>query len=314
VGQNEAFFKEIEVTNLFKSYKIVLLEALVELDGFTKPVETVELAKRSFSLIQRRNSLIADLPGKLKELTQLDGKNIGLWHTYWKTNPIKAWIGGNRKTEDAFFKVENNFFVFQGNISLNQMDIFLSFIKELIDYRYIQYGERLRLRKTNKKPDKQKAEVIDIVKARKVEIPYFSDLKIACGHFKTSEHNGESINKIRLPVHYGRLDSSRHFIAHATGNSMDGGKHPIKDGDYLLLETITPDRAGSISNKVIAIERQDMAGDDQYLLRNVKKTGEGNYHLIANNTDYEPMQATEDMRTFARLLAIVDLDDIDIKE
>ncbi len=314
VGQNEAFFKEIEVTNLFKSYKIVLLEALVELDGFTKPVETVELAKRSFSLIQRRNSLIADLPGKLKELTQLDGKNIGLWHTYWKTNPIKAWIGGNMKTEDAFFKVENNFFVFQGNLSLNQMDIFLSFIKELIDYRYIQYGERLRLRKTNKKPDKQKAEVIDIVKARKVEIPYFSDLKIACGHFKTSEHNGESINKIRLPVHYGRLDSSRHFIAHATGNSMDGGKHPIKDGDYLLLETITPDRAGSISNKVIAIERQDMAGDDQYLLRNVKKTGEGNYHLIANNTDYEPMQATKDMRTFARLLAIVDLDDIDIEE
>jgi hypothetical protein len=36
--------------------------------------------------------------------------------------------------------------------------------------------------------------------------------------------------------------------------------------------------------------------------------------LIANNTDYEPMQATKDMRTFARLLAIVDLADIDIEE
>ena len=311
VEQNEAFFKEIEVTSLAKSYKIVLLEALLELDGFTKPVKTVELATTSFQIIRRRHSLIADLPDKFKELTQLDGKNTGLWHTYWKTNPIKAWIGGNKKSEDAFFKVENNLFVFQGGLSLNQKDIFQPFIRELIDYRYIQYGERLA--EVDDKPVKGKADVIDFVRARKIEIPYFPDLKIACGHFKTSDHNAEAINKIFLPEHYGRLDSNRHFVAQAAGSSMDGGKNAIKDGDYLLLETITPDRAGSISNKIIAIERQDMSGDDQYLLRHVKKIGTGNYQLIANNPDYEPMQATEEMRTFARLLGVVDVDDIDLK-
>lgn len=312
VEQNESFFKEIEVSKLSKSYKIVLLEALVELDGFTKPIDTVELAQRSFRIIQRRHSLIADLPDKFKELTQLDGKNTGLWHTYWKANPIKAWIGGNKKAKDAFFKVENNFFIFQADVSLNQQDVFLMFIKELIDYRYIQYGERLL--ETNINQPKRKAEIININTARKVEIPYFSDLKIACGYFKSSLHDEENVQKISLPEYYGRLDSAKHFIAHATGNSMDGGKNPIQDGDYLLLETITPDSAGSISNQVIAIERQDISGDEQYLLRYVRKLGAGKYQLIANNPDYQPMLATEDMRTFARFKGIIDSNDLEINE
>ena len=38
---------------------------------------------------------------------------------------------------------------------------------------------------------------------------------------------------------------------------MDGGKNPIRDGDYLLLELVSPTRAGSITGNVVAIERQD---------------------------------------------------------
>ena len=117
------------------------------------------------------------------------------------------------------------------------------------------------------------------------------------------------MRKIALPEHYGHLDEERHFIAHASGNSMDGGKNPIKDGDFLLLEVITPEYAGSISNQIVAIERQDLSGDDQYLLRYVRKLGPGQYELIANNPDYQVMLATEDMRTFARLKGVIDSDD-----
>jgi sulfatase maturation enzyme AslB (radical SAM superfamily) len=51
--------------------------------------------------------------------------------------------------------------------------------------------------------------------------------------------------------------------------TMNGGMHPIKHGDLLLLERITPEHAGSISGKTVAIERQGETGDEQYLLRNV---------------------------------------------
>lgn len=307
---NEAFFKEIEITNLAKSFKIVLLEALMELDGFKKSISTIDLAKRSFSIIQRRRILLSDLSENFRKINQLENRDIERWHNYWKRNPINAWIGGNKKSEQSFFKVEGEQFIFQGDILGGQIDSFHTFVRELIDYRYIQYEERLQLKKKNQA--KPKAKVINISEARKVEIPYFSDLKIACGYFKNSYHDEENAKTISLPDYYGSLDSSRYFIAHATGNSMDGGKTPIQDGDYLLLEKITPERAGSISNQVIAIERQDVSGDEQYLLRYVRKSKTGEYQLIANNPDYEPMPATEDMRTFARFKGVIDASDLEI--
>ena len=93
---------------------------------------------------------------------------------------------------------------------------------------------------------------------------------------------------------------------------MNGGRMPIRDGDYLFLERITSENAGSISsgNNIILTEIQDMAGFDQYLLRKIKKTGLGSYQLVANNPDYEPITATEEMRTFARLVAVIDSDDM----
>ena len=88
---------------------------------------------------------------------------------------------------------------------------------------------------------------------------------------------------------------------------MNGGKKPIRDGDYLLLELLSPNKAGSITGTVMAIERQDEAGgDNQYLLRVVTKTRDGRYVLKANNPDYEDLEATDDMRTLARLKTVVD--------
>jgi hypothetical protein len=79
---------------------------------------------------------------------------------------------------------------------------------------------------------------------------------------------------------------------------MDGGKNPIRDGDYLLLELVSPGNAGSITGTVMAVERQDnISGDNQYLLRVVTKAKDGSYTLKANNPDYEDLRATDDMRT-----------------
>jgi hypothetical protein len=95
---------------------------------------------------------------------------------------------------------------------------------------------------------------------------------------------------------------------------MNGGKNPVLDGDYLLLELITPSRAGSITGSVVAIERQDDSGDNQYLLRVVTKNRDGQYILKANNPDYADLPATDDMRTLARLRHIIDPLDLAIGE
>jgi phage repressor protein C with HTH and peptisase S24 domain len=86
---------------------------------------------------------------------------------------------------------------------------------------------------------------------------------------------------------------------------MDGGKNPVRDGDYLLLELVDSDKAGSITGSVMAIERQDSSGDDQYVLRQITKQPDGRYVLKAANPDYPDFEADETMRPLARLRAVL---------
>ncbi|MBR8841812.1 MULTISPECIES: hypothetical protein [Pseudoalteromonas] len=86
-----------------------------------------------------------------------------------------------------------------------------------------------------------------------VQLPQFPNLKIACGHFKTGESSEMSF--MPAPSGCGKVDLEKHFLAHARGHSMNGGKYPILDGDLLLLERITANNADSITNTMIAIER-----------------------------------------------------------
>lgn len=136
-----------------------------------------------------------------------------------------------------------------------------------------------------------------------LKLPYFPNIKIACGHFKTGDSS--DVEYLDAPFGAGKLDPKVHFLARASGNSMNGGKHPILDGDLLLLELITSDRAGSLRGQIVAIERDDISGDGQYLLRKVNKLPNGQYELIAQNPDYEVMIADESMRTFARFKQVV---------
>ena len=104
---------------------------------------------------------------------------------------------------------------------------------------------------------------------------------------------------------YGRLDPARHFIARAIGDSMNGGKQPVHDGDYLLLEHLDSDHAGSITGETMVVERQDVSSDDQYLLRLVTKTPGDRYVLKATNPLYPDYEADESMRTLARLRSVI---------
>jgi SOS-response transcriptional repressor LexA len=136
-----------------------------------------------------------------------------------------------------------------------------------------------------------------------LKLPYFPNIKIACGHFKTGDESDMEL--MDAPLGAGKLDPQVHFLAHASGNSMNGGKHPILDGDLLLLELITSDKAGSLRGQIVAIGRDDIGGEGQYLLRKVNKLPNGQYELIAQNPDYKVIIADESMRTFARFKQIV---------
>jgi SOS-response transcriptional repressor LexA len=249
---------------------------------------------QSLAIFQRRRKLVSDIR---EDLQNIDSVRPADWQRYWESNPVNAWIGGNRNPgAQAWFQVVDDKFVPRFKVDAGERDTLAALLQELVDYRFASYEAR-----------REPAQMDNVVPLRrdpdKIELPFFPNIKIACGHFKTGHSDAEEYRSLG-PGH-GKLDPARHFIARASGNSMNGGKNPIQDGDYLLLERVTSESAGSITGLIMAIERQD-TGDNQYLLRLVTKPSPGRYVLRATNPDYEDLEANEDMRTFARLREILD--------
>jgi SOS-response transcriptional repressor LexA len=306
VAAHQAYFRELETTTLTKSFKMVTLEAMLELNGFSQPPTTLQLALQSWDILHRRRVLLPDLHCDYEGLDNLPAELQSKWHSYWKTNPIRAWAIPTAAQKEAntqlFFSVEDKTFSCAEQVEATQIENFENLTQELVNYGFYRYYER----KTTAKP----AAPVTLSVEEMQEVPYFLDLKIACGHFASSDHDTDNIEMRQLPLSYGKLNPAKHFIAKAKGNSMNGGKNPIKDNDYLLLEIISPIAAGSNNGKIVAIERQDVTGDDQYLLRMVNKLGPGEYQLLAQHPDYEPMMASEDMTTFARLKGVVKVGDL----
>ena len=302
--EHRPFLKELETTSLNKSFKLVTLEAMLNHQGFKASTSTKKLAIQSFDILQRRRNLLIDLPEEFAATANLTDSQQKKFHTYWLNNPVNAWIGGNKKSVETFFEKTGGEFRYVHPIPEEDNDTFSALTKELVSYRFLQYEQRLELEE--KKIVSFKTEEVE----QRNILPFFTDLRIACGHFSTSTHDFENIVTRQLPVSYGHLDPARHFVARAKGRSMDGGMNPIKDGDHLLLELITPENEGRMNEHIIAIERQDTSGEDQYLLRQVQKLGDGSYQLNALNPDYKSMIASKEMRMFARFVTTIDPSDL----
>lgn len=293
--------KAIEVTSMTKCFKAVLLEALLELDGLRIPPTLGELAIQSHKVLLRRPDLRQrDLTDQAKKFKSTDQG----WLSYWNRNPVKAFTNSD-STGNAWFKIEDAHFVPTFEIDSADLPLLHDLIQELVDLRFAEYIQRVAKQKdyTQSKSIQTMAEIIPIPSENGTQLPFYPNLKIACGHFKQGTHDIQE--QYLVPHGYGKLDPERHFIAPASGNSMNGGKNPIEDGDLLLLEWVTAKSAGSISNLVMAIETQDETGDNHYLLRVVRKIGPNHYELEAQNPDYATMTATNTMRTFARLKSII---------
>jgi superfamily II DNA or RNA helicase/SAM-dependent methyltransferase len=297
IDRQHPFLAEIESTAMTRSFKMVLLEAFQVLSGWAHAVPISTLASSSWEMLHRRPPLLADLPDEIRQLSSTSIE----WLRYWRKNPVDAWIGSNLSNrKNVFFVLEGDKLQSTLSITPEYTEHFADLVQELIDFRFATYEAR-------QSKQGESAQIIPFSGSKlraTLELPYFEDLRIACGHFRTS--TTEVMEHRALPLSYGQLDPARHFIARASGNSMNGGKHPIHDGNYLLLELLTANNAGSISGQTVAIERQDESGDSQYLLRVVNKIGPGRYLLKANNPDYPDLQTDESMRTLARLKSIID--------
>ncbi len=292
---HESFLVEVETTSMTKSFKMILLDAFQQLDGWREAPTLAELALSSWHILKRRPKLFQEIAESVKNV---DGSSAQ-WQQYWKRNPVDHWINKS----PAVFRIENDKLAPTISLKEDRVSTFEEMVRELIDYRLSSYEAR-QSAKEIPFPEQNVAPA----SPTGTELPYFPSLKIACGHFRNSQAEEPEYRSIGMG--HGRIEPTRHFVARASGDSMNGGKNPVRDGDYLLLEQINPNQAGSITGKTLAIERLDEAGDTQYLLRTVRKSQAGEYLLEAANPSYEDIlvtpEMTEQFRTFARFHDVID--------
>ncbi|WP_153766121.1 DEAD/DEAH box helicase family protein [Endozoicomonas sp. OPT23] len=125
----------VEKAPMTKCFKMILLEAFIELDGFVTPPTEQELAERSWYILSRRPDLLAkDLPERLEGVTA-DSKE---WLKYWRSNPIKAFISG----EKPWFSVESGSFSLTQTIEPDQAIYLTQMTRELVQMRLEQYKKR----------------------------------------------------------------------------------------------------------------------------------------------------------------------------
>ena len=137
-GQHRDFLlKDVESTKMTKSFKMILLEAFLELDGFNAPPTEQVLAEQSWHILHRQPDLVEkDLSEEKRTLTA----NSKAWLKYWQSNPIGAFTAGR----NPWFHIQAGQFSWAKNTLLlpAQKDSLHELVRELIDLRLEQYKHR----------------------------------------------------------------------------------------------------------------------------------------------------------------------------
>jgi superfamily II DNA or RNA helicase/diadenosine tetraphosphate (Ap4A) HIT family hydrolase len=133
LGVAGAFLDELEVTAMTKSFKIVTLDVLLDVDALTTGLPVRDLALRCWARLRRSPELLADVPENERLPDPPDEPTIRRWVAYWRSNPIAAWTG--RKTGRAWFVEEGDRF----RLRSEAHPALPRLVRELVDYRLARY-------------------------------------------------------------------------------------------------------------------------------------------------------------------------------
>ena len=137
-------------------------------------------------------------------------------------------------------------------------------------------------------------------------VPYYADVKIACGAFSEVEQHDERAELIPVQTRLA-LDSRRHFVVRATGDSMNGGDEPIANGDLVLCEW-TPDAdAESIRGRAHLLVGHDMADSSFAVIKVPVRTPDG-WRLESWNPEFpsQELPPATQLQAVAKVIGVVE--------
>lgn len=381
------WFEELETTPMSKSFKMVLLEALLEANALEQGMEEAELSDRSLAVLHRSPELMKDLEG----VTALDdprNPSPRSFRAYWRANPIKAW------TQGKWFRLDGGRFVPRFSAPEDAREAFQALTYELLDYRLAQYRARdersgaqgtafetavtwnkrdpiLKLPSRTMRPDVPSGELdvrlpdgslwrfrmmkefcnvarpvgmdrnqlpdllrrwfgpqaghpgtafrirftpgpdgwwVEPVQAGVIPLPRrgtlvaFPGLRAAAGaaSHAVALESAPDAERVRLPV---AAQGEGLFAVRASGDSMDGGERPIRDGDWLVMRYARGAGAGAVEGKVALVQVPEPAGYGYQVKRIVQE--QDRWLLRSDNPARPSFEVAEGVVPIALLVEII---------
>jgi hypothetical protein len=394
LGEARDWFRELETTVLEKSFKMVLLEALVELGGLRAGADLDKLAARSHQILVRSPELLRDIRD-VKELPDPIHPDMSAWLSYWRKNPVKAWTGTPAEPK-RWYAVEGNRLLSRVPAPEDLQETLVEMTRELVDYRLAQYRRRfegeaqgeafackvisngrdpiLMLPPREARPDlprddtdvrlptgawwrfrfvkiacnvahpvgSARNELPDLLRGwfgpsagkpgtafrvrffrtpdgwsveplgQVIELPprgrvvAFPTLRAAAGQPGAAGAAPVEHEEVDLPV---RARKEGLFAVRATGDSMNGGKDPIRDGDWLIFQYARGAGLGAVEGRVVLVQVQDGTGDGAYQVKRVVREA-GKWRLNSDNPDAPSFDASERTVPIALLVERLSPDDL----
>jgi superfamily II DNA or RNA helicase len=295
--RHKLFLAELGSTRMSRSFKMVLVEAFLALDGFRAAPTIDQICQASREVFQRKRWLIPDLRQDVREV---DSVKPRLFREYWKANPINAWTGGNLPAGSKhWFDVHDATFRFAETVRPADAQALSDMVRELIEFRLAEYAGRTA--SPIGEPSQIAAEPAASYGAEsRRDVLYFPDIPVACGHFRSGSTGVDEFRQVRAPED---KPDEMYFVARATGDSMSHGERPVRDGDYLLL-SYGPTKTEVVESGIYVIERT-VEPEPEYVLRQVERKEDGTLVLVASNPAFEDIRMTDDMRAIARLVRVL---------
>ena len=136
VASHGPFLREIEKSRLERSYKLLLLQAMLELEVLPGSERVDVLANRLERIASRSPSLRHELQASLVGDASLA--------TLVRQNPMRAWAGTKRGQGSEFFELNDSRFGTKFEVAAEQVAAFAEMTRELIEWRLADYLDRAR--------------------------------------------------------------------------------------------------------------------------------------------------------------------------
>jgi superfamily II DNA or RNA helicase len=136
----------------------------------------------------------------------------------------------------------------------------------------------------------------------------YPSLRAAAGVLSGDDLQGEGVEaeEVRLP---GVGPDQDVFAVRATGDSMDGGATPIRDGDWVLMRWARGKGLGAVQGRIALLGVGDPTEDRQFLLKRVVSSDSG-VVLRSENRDYAELPTSRETQVMALQTGVVRPEDL----